>query len=125
MSFSITLWECGGCPGSRKLNCYRTAIISNSFAGARGKEQERYGFADMCDLIIYSHEEGLRKPDRRIFELACERLGVQPVEMAFLDNVEESVAAARELGIHAILFEETAQAIAGIEACLEAGGQLS
>jgi FMN phosphatase YigB (HAD superfamily) len=100
---------------------YRTAIIGNSFAGVRGKEQERYGFADMCDLIIYSHEEGLRKPDRRIFELACERLGVQPVEMVFLDDVEESVAAARELGIHTILFKETAQAIAGIEACLRVG----
>ena len=104
---------------------YRTAIISNSFAGARSKEQERYGFAGMCDLIIYSHEVGLRKPDRRIFELACERLGVQPAEMVFLDDVAESVASARELGIYAILFRETDQAIADIEACLRAGELLA
>ncbi len=99
---------------------YQTAILSNSFAGARGKEQQRYQFAEMCDLIIYSHEEEMRKPDRRIYELACERLGVQPAEMVFLDDVDQSVAAARELGIHAIQFKETAQAIADIEACLEA-----
>jgi len=101
---------------------YHTAILSNSFAGARGKEQQRYQFAEMCDLIIYSHEEGMRKPDRRFFELACERLGVQPAEMVFLDDVDQSVAAARELGIHAVQFRETAQAIADIEACLEVDG---
>jgi epoxide hydrolase-like predicted phosphatase len=103
---------------------YQTAIISNSFVGARRKEQESYGFGDMCDLIVYSHEVGIQKPDRRIYELACERLGVQPEEMIFLDDVEAAVAAARELGIHAILFRDTTQAIADIEACLEAGGQV-
>jgi epoxide hydrolase-like predicted phosphatase len=99
---------------------YQTAILSNSFAGARGKEQERYQFAEMCDLLIYSHEEGIAKPERRIFELTCERLGVLPAEMIFLDDVEPNVAAARELGIQAILFRETTQAIAGIQACLQA-----
>lgn len=103
---------------------YKTAILSNSFVGAREKEQERYGFGDMCDLIVYSHEVGLRKPDRAIYELLCERLGVQPEEVIFLDDVGEAVDAAREIGIHAILFKATAQAIADIEACLEADGQL-
>ncbi|MFL5733419.1 MAG: HAD family hydrolase [Chloroflexia bacterium] len=99
---------------------YRTGIISNSFVGAREKEQARYGFGDMCDVIVYSHEEGIRKPDRRIFEVAWGQLGVRPEEMVFLDDVEESVVAARELGIHAVLFRETGQAIADIEVCLAA-----
>ena len=99
---------------------YQTAILTNSFAGARDKEQERYNFAELCDLLIYSHEEGIAKPERRIFELTCERLGVQPPEIVFLDNVEANVAAAREFGIHAILFRETNQAIADIHACLQA-----
>jgi epoxide hydrolase-like predicted phosphatase len=99
---------------------YQTAILSTSFAGARGKEQERYQFAEMCDLLIYSHEEGIAKPERRIFELTCERLGVQPAEMIFLDDVEPNVAAAREFGIQAILFRETKEAIADIQACLQA-----
>lgn len=100
---------------------YQTAILSNSFAGAREKEQQLYHFAEMCDLIIYSHEEGIRKPDRRIYELTCERLGVQPAEMVFPDDVEASVTAARELGIQAILFKATAQAITDVQALLEAG----
>jgi len=97
---------------------YRTAIISNSFAGARDKEQELYGFGDICDLIVYSHEEGVAKPNPRIYELACERLGVQPEEMVFLDDSAVCVAAARELGIHAIVFSDTAQAIADVQAYL-------
>ena len=62
----------------------------------------------------------MAKPDRRIFELTCERLGVQPAEVIFLDDHERPVAAACALGIHAILFQNTAQAIAAIEACLQA-----
>lgn len=99
---------------------YRTAILSNSFVGARDKEHACYQFGDLCDLIIYSHEEGIAKPDRRIFELTCERLGAQPHEIVFLDDHAPHVAAARELGIHAILFQDTAQAIAEIERRLQA-----
>jgi epoxide hydrolase-like predicted phosphatase len=98
---------------------YRTAILSNSFVGARAIEQELYGFGDICDLIVYSHEEGIGKPERGIFELTCERLGLQPSEVVFLDDVEEWVAAARELGIHGIPSRDNAQAIAEIEAYLK------
>jgi putative hydrolase of the HAD superfamily len=97
---------------------YRTAIISNSFVGAREKEQARYHFDELCDFIIYSHEVGLEKPGRQIFEITCERLGMQFADVIFLDDFEPHVNAARELGMHAILFQSTAQAIADIEALL-------
>ena len=99
---------------------YQTAILSNGVPGARQVEEERFHFTEMADLIMYSYEEKTGKPERRIFELACERLGIQPDEMIFLDNMEEIVTAARTFGIHAILFQDTAQAIAAIEACLHA-----
>jgi epoxide hydrolase-like predicted phosphatase len=95
---------------------YRTAIISNSFVGAREREQERYGFGDATDLIVYSHEVGLSKPDPRIYELACDRLGVSPPEAVFVDDTEEAVAGARAVGMHALLFEDNAQVIAAVDA---------
>lgn len=101
---------------------YRTALLSNSFVGARDREQARYHIAEMTDLIVYSHEVGLAKPDPRIFTLTCERLEIAPGEMVFLDDAAVHVAAARALGIHAILFHETAQAIADLQACLAAHG---
>lgn len=99
---------------------HRTAILSNSFVGARAKERERYGFEDMTDLIIYSHEVGMSKPDPRVYELTCEQLCVQPEETVFLDNVKAAVDGAQKVGMHGILFTNNAQAIADIDAHLTA-----
>lgn len=97
---------------------YRTALLSNSFVGARREEEERFHFSAIADPIIYSHEEGIAKPDPRIYALTCERLGCAPDEIVFLDDAEANITAAREFGIHAILFRDNAQAIQEIEACL-------
>jgi epoxide hydrolase-like predicted phosphatase len=97
---------------------YRTAILSNGAEGGRREEERRYGFASMADVLVYSYEVGIEKPDRRIYEIACERLGVHPSEIVFLDDLEANVAAARQLGMRTVLFQSTAQAIAGVEACL-------
>jgi putative hydrolase of the HAD superfamily len=102
---------------------YRTGIISNSFVGAREREQERYGFGDMCDYIVYSHEVGVKKPNPRIYEIACERLGVQPGEMIFVDDVPQAIEAAREAGIHGVVFRDTAQTIADIQSIIESEGE--
>jgi FMN phosphatase YigB (HAD superfamily) len=99
---------------------YRTAILSNSFVGAREHEEKRYGFTSMVDLAIYTHEEGIHKPDPRIFALAAGRLGVPPGEIVFLDDIEKNVAAASACGFHAVLYRDNAQAIADIEALLAA-----
>lgn len=99
---------------------FRTALLSNSFVGARREEQDRYHFEAIADLIVYSHEEGIAKPDPAIFQRTCERLGVRPDEAVFLDDFAGHIAAARALGMHAILFTDTAQAIADLDACLRA-----
>jgi epoxide hydrolase-like predicted phosphatase len=97
---------------------YRTAILSNAAAGGRREEDRRYGFAAMADVLVYSYEVGIEKPDRRIYEITCQRLGVQPGEVVFLDDLEANVAAARQAGMRAVLFQSTARAITDMEACL-------
>jgi putative hydrolase of the HAD superfamily len=94
--------------------------LSNSFLGAREKEQAAYGFEDLVDDIIYSHEVGLAKPDRRIYALTCERLGLQPEEFIFVDDVAGHIEGARAFGIHSILFQNNGQTISEIEKRLEA-----
>jgi epoxide hydrolase-like predicted phosphatase len=96
----------------------RTGILSNSFVGAREREQAAYGFEDLVDDVVYSHEVGMRKPDPRIYELTCARLGVRPAEMVFVDDVEPMVDAARNAGIHAIQHRDNERTIAEIEALL-------
>jgi epoxide hydrolase-like predicted phosphatase len=97
---------------------YRTALLSNAAAGGRREEERRYGFAAMADVLVYSYEVGIEKPDRRIYEITCQELGVHPGEVVFLDDLEANVVAARQLGMRAVLFQSTAQAIADLEACL-------
>jgi putative hydrolase of the HAD superfamily len=93
---------------------FRTGIVSNSGPGAR--EAERcWGFEDITDDIVYSHEVGLLKPDPRIFALAAERLGVLPEEVVFLDDVEANVDAARASGWHAVLHRSTPESIREME----------
>jgi putative hydrolase of the HAD superfamily len=97
---------------------YRTGIVSNSFVGATEREQAAYGFTDLVDEVIYSHECGLSKPGPAIYALACERLRVQPSQLVFLDDYEPCVAGARQAGLHAVLFQDNAQAIRDIESLL-------
>jgi epoxide hydrolase-like predicted phosphatase len=97
---------------------YRTGILSNSFVGAREKEQATYGFEDLVDDIVYSHEAGMSKPDPRIYALACTRLGVRPDETVFVDDTDYCVAGAREVGMHAIRYLDNTQVIHEIEVLL-------
>jgi putative hydrolase of the HAD superfamily len=84
-----------------------TAILSNSADGARREEERRFGFEELVDVIVYSHEVGLAKPDPAIFGLTRERLGVQSQEIVFLDDHEANVEAAKACGWHAVLHRDT------------------
>ena len=95
-----------------------TAILSNAIDGARREYQALYGFEQLVDVIIYSYEVGLAKPDPRVYRLLCDRLAVSPREVVFLDDRTENVKAACEFGIHALLHENTAQSIKAIDALL-------
>lgn len=97
---------------------YRTGILSNSFVGAREREQQAYGFAELVDDIVYSHEVGMSKPARAIYELSCARLEVGPEETIFVDDLAVNVKAAREIGMVAIQHRDNERTIREIEALL-------
>ncbi len=97
---------------------YRTAILSNAGSDARQVFVERFGFDRLVDTMIISAEERVSKPDARIYQIALERLGVAPDEAVFLDDLAVNVAAAIELGIRAVHFRETRQALAEVQALL-------
>ena len=59
---------------------------------------------DLFDVVIDSSEVGVRKPNRAIFDLALQQLGMtDPASAVFLDDVESNVAAARAIGMYGIL----------------------
>jgi len=129
-AFMADLWrEYLGTPNAELIDYvrrlrprYRTGILSNSFVGAREREQQAYGFEDLVDEIVYSHESGMSKPDPRIYALACARLDVRPHEMVFVDDADACVAGGRQAGLHAVRYRDNAQVIAEIEELLSGPG---
>lgn len=96
------------------------AALSNSGDGARREEQRRYGFEDLFELMVYSHEVGVEKPDPAIYALTAARLGVQPHEIVFLDDRQAAVDGAVGAGWHAVLHESTPTSIAAVRAVIAA-----
>jgi putative hydrolase of the HAD superfamily len=74
----------------------------------------------MFEVIVDSAFVGMRKPDPEIYRLTLDRLGLPPEACAFVDDIELNCDAAREVGLHAVHFRDTAQAIAELDALLSA-----
>jgi HAD superfamily hydrolase (TIGR01509 family) len=98
---------------------YRTAILSNSGDGARREEQRRYDFAGLVDVIVYSHEVGVAKPDPAIYHLTAAMLDVRPHEIVYLDDSIACVDGAVAVGWHAVQHVDTASSISRITTILE------
>jgi HAD superfamily hydrolase (TIGR01509 family) len=64
----------------------------------------RFDFLNSFDGIVVSGDERMLKPDREIFELFCERYGVQPETAVFIDDSLRNVEGARAAGMHALHF---------------------
>jgi epoxide hydrolase-like predicted phosphatase len=98
----------------------RMAILTNNVKEWEPRWRAMLPVDDIFELVVDSGFVGMRKPDREIYELTCERLGVPAAECLFVDDIEINCDAARALGMTAVHFRENAQAIAEIEAALEA-----
>jgi putative hydrolase of the HAD superfamily len=74
------------------------------------------------DVVVDSAFVGMRKPERRIYELTLERLGggVRAEQCLFLDDLEVNCEGARALGMMAVRFRDAEQAIAEVESALSA-----
>ena len=67
-------------------------------------------FAGLTDSAIFSSRERLKKPDSRIYQLACERLGMKPEECLYIaDGENHELAAAAKIGIHPLLLRNSSR----------------
>lgn len=91
---------------ARKL---RVWIISNTNELHFEFMTRNYAFPRHCEGFVLSHEVGVLKPNRRIFERAVARMQVDPSRVLFVDDQEVNVKAAQDLGIHAFQCRDTGQ----------------
>jgi len=88
-------------------NGYVVALLSNTeMPSVKFFREQNY---DMFDELIFSCEEGFAKPDRRIYQIALERLRIEPGEGLFIDDRDQNIEAAKQLGLQAVLFESIDQ----------------
>ena len=70
----------------------------------------------LFDLVVESSKLGVRKPEPRFYELACEQLGIGPDGCVFLDDLGVNLKPAREMGMTTIKVEDPDAALAELEA---------
>jgi putative hydrolase of the HAD superfamily len=98
---------------------FKTGMITNAWPNVRRFLEDECHLADAFDHIVVSAEEGMVKPDPRIYRLALERLGVAPGEAVFVDDMEENIAGAQAVGMHGIRFEGSEQAMSAVRELIE------
>jgi putative hydrolase of the HAD superfamily len=82
---------------------YKTACLTNNFTRAEAVLSDEVAEVyRLFDAILESRVLGVRKPDPRFYELACEALDVEPGECVFLDDLGVNLKPARALGMHTI-----------------------
>lgn len=99
---------------------FKVACITNNVLTESRRPPEARAAVEavmgMFDLVVESSKVGVRKPDPRIYELACEQLGVAPGRSVYLDDLGINLKPAKALGMRTIKVVDPAVALAELEA---------
>jgi putative hydrolase of the HAD superfamily len=107
-----------------------TGLVTNNFVtedatsgpgdirAGEGPRSEMLAVMAHFHVVIESSKVGLRKPDPRIYQLACDALGVAPSETVFLDDLGINLKPARALGMHTIKVIDPALALTELETAI-------
>ena len=106
---------------------FTNACVTNNVAAGPGRgfgrdpgrAGEWKGILDLFDVVIESSKIGVRKPEIRFFERACEQLGITASQAVYLDDLGTNLKPARAMGMRTIKVEDPAIAIADLESVLE------
>ena len=103
---------------------FKVACITNNMAQGHGPgmaaspegASRSAGIMALFDVIVESSKAGIRKPDPRIYQIACDQLGVAPSVCVYLDDLGINCKPAAELGMKAIKVVSEAQALGDLAA---------
>jgi putative hydrolase of the HAD superfamily len=93
----------------------RTGLISNSMGAAR---YDRSGFPELFDGVVISGDEGMHKPEPGIYALGCERVGLEPSDCVFVDDLRENCEGAEAVGMMAVLHRGAERTLPQLEELL-------
>jgi len=98
----------------------KTALLTNNFTSfgdeVNPREPAVAKILELFDVVIESSKVGVRKPDPKFYELACEALSIEPHEAVFLDDLGINLKPAKLMGMKTIKVTDPAVALAELEA---------
>lgn len=99
----------------------RLAAITNNVSRDEPTRTRTSGIdlPSLFEVVVESAVEGVRKPEPRIYQIACQKLGIEPPEAVFLDDMGANLKGARALGMHTIKVDDTLSCLDELERVLE------
>ena len=86
-----------------------TAILSNIGDSVLENMQREFTWLDRFDVLVWSYQLGMAKPDSAIFHHVLKQLGTRPEETIFIDDKTINVEAAEAVGMRGLVFTTPAQ----------------
>lgn len=85
---------------------YKIGVIANQSFGTKDR-LKNFGILKYIDLVIASAEEGIAKPDLKIFEIALQRAKCNPNEAVMIgDRIDNDIVPAKKIGMHTIWIKQ-------------------
>jgi len=94
---------------SLKEQGYKLYGLSNWCDETFSQVKDLYAIFRLLDGMVISGFEKICKPDHRIYQILFDRYGLDPSESVFVDDRQDNIDAALELGMGGILFKNAAQ----------------
>jgi putative hydrolase of the HAD superfamily len=92
-----------------KSESYPVFLLSNTNELHFSYIIERYPIVHVMDEWILSFEAGVKKPDKRIYDMIFEKMDVDNNDVFYIDDIEQYVKAAKGFGIQGMVFKEAGQ----------------
>ena len=87
---------------------YKIWLLSNTNSRhIKNDVQGNYVFPNLVDGAIYSYDVGYRKPEKKIYQLACEHAKVDPESCVLIDDLKDNITGANQVGLHGVHFKNT------------------
>ena len=107
---------------------FETACVTNNFSHDGGPTPPQVtAVYELFDVVLESRTLGVRKPEPRFYELACEAVGARPEEVVYLDDLGINLKPARAMGMHTIKVTDPGVALAELSVVtgldFEVGGE--
>lgn len=85
---------------------YKIGIVANQNLGSK-ERLDKLGLLKYIDLVIASAEEGVTKPDLRIFQIALNRANCKPEEAVMVgDRIDNDIIPANKIGMKTVWIKQ-------------------